>query len=320
MMKNRRIVIGLLITVLLVQFTTQNVSAHEGEPPGPHDLWDAWNWDPIIILSLLLGMWLYLTGYQELQSRVRVGRSLLSWRAASFISGLIMLFLTLISPLDALSAALFSAHMLQHMLLIVIIPPLLILGITPGFFLLAFTSPVRRKMGQGWHRMNFLKPVRHTLTHPLAAWVLNVLALWAWHLPSLYQIALEYELLHMLEHFTFLGTSLLFWWTILRPEIRRGHDAPSILSLFTMAFQGGFLGALIIFARTPWYSIYATTTQPWGLTPLEDQQLAGAIMWIPGGVVYTLAALILLMIHLARIEQISNQREDLLVKERNASS
>jgi putative membrane protein len=283
--------------------------AHEGEPPAPHDLWSAWNWDFVIILSLVLSAWIYLKGYRELRGRAGLGRSALSWRAASFVCGLILLFLTLISPLDALSAALFSAHMLQHMLLIVIIPPLLVLGISPGFFVLAFTSSVRRKLGRGWQKMSALQPAWHALTQPLVAWTLNVLALWAWHLPRLYQIALENETLHMLEHFTFLGTSLLFWWSVLRPEIRPRHGDPAILSLFTMAFQGGFLGALIIFARTPWYSIYASTTQPWGLSPLEDQQLAGAIMWIPGGGVYTLAALILLMTHLVRIDRLSNQHE-----------
>jgi putative membrane protein len=305
---------GLVIGLLLPFLVTRSVSAHEGEPPAPHDLWTAWNWDFVIILSLVLNAWIYLTGYRELRHRAGLQRSTLNWRAASFICGLIVLFLTLISPLDALSAALFSAHMLQHMLLMVIIPPLLVLGISPGFFVLAFTSPVRRKLGQGLQRVGLLKPVWHALTQPIVAWGLNVLALWIWHLPRLYQIALENEALHMLEHFTFLATSLLFWWSVLRPEIRPHRGDPAILSLFTMAFQGGFLGALIIFAPTPWYSIYASTTQTWGLTPLEDQQLAGAIMWIPGGVVYTLAALILLMTRLTHIERTSNQRESSIVQ------
>jgi cytochrome c oxidase assembly factor CtaG len=127
--------------------------------------------------------------------------------------------------------------------------------------------------------------------------------------PRLYQVALEKEALHMLEHLSFVGTSLLFWWTIIHVGARRRRGDPGILALFTMALQGGLLGALITFAPSPWYGVYNATTQPWGLLPLEDQQLAGAIMWIPVGTMYTVAALILLIIHLAWIERTANQRE-----------
>ena len=114
----------------------------------------------------------------------------------------------------------------------------------------------------------------------------------------------------MFEHFGFLGTSLLFWWVITRPRMRLGHSDPGILSLFTMAMQCGLLGALITFAPTPWYDAYTSTTQPWGLSPLEDQQLAGAIMWVPMGVIYTLAALIMFFNHLAWIENKSKLNEE----------
>ena len=308
-------ILALIVASLLLLSSTQRVSAHDGQPPAPHDMWSAWNWDPWIILSLILSGWVYATGQRELRRRAGFRGSVLSWRAASFTAGLIMLSLALVSPLDALSAALLSAHMIQHMLLMVIVPPLLILGVSPGSFLLGLASPLQRKLGSWWRRIRWMKSALRALTQPLVAWALNTLTLWVWHAPRLYQAALANEALHMLEHLSFMGTSLLFWWTIARPTARLGRSDPGILALFTMALQGGLLGALITFAPTPWYAGYASTTRSWGLSPLEDQQLAGAIMWIPVGMIYTLAALILFINRLAWIEHQAHQRENRRMKE-----
>jgi cytochrome c oxidase assembly factor CtaG len=134
--------------------------------------------------------------------------------------------------------------------------------------------------------------------------------LWAWHAPLLYETALRSEIVHILEHLGLLGTALLFWWVIVHPRGSTSARAEfGILALFTMALQSGLLGALLTFAPEPWYAAYAFTTQAWGLTPLEDQQLAGGIMWIPVGTVYTLAALALFLVRLAGIERTARQRE-----------
>jgi putative membrane protein len=309
-MKTRFKMIGLILTLLFLLFANQTAAAHDGEPPAPHDLWGAWNWDPILVLSLVLCGWVYAAGLQKLGQRPRHSHSIISWRSISFAAGWITLFVALISPLDAVSTALFSAHMLQHMLLIVIAPPLLVLGVSPVPFLLAFDLPVRRTLGQYWQTITWLKPAWRALTWPPVAWAVHVLTLWVWHLPWLYQAALKNEALHILEHLSFIFSALLFWWTILRLRRDLGRGDPGILALFTMALQGGLLSALITFAPTPWYAAYASTTLPWGRTPLEDQQLAGAIMWIPVGTIYTLAALILLMFALTRIECKARQREN----------
>ena len=303
--KIRNRILGLVTAVFLISLSTQRASAHDGQPPAPHDLWSAWNWDPFIVFSLTLSGWIYAAGIRELRGRTGGQDAALHWRAASFAAGLFMLFLALISPLDALATALFSAHMIQHMLLIVVAPPLLVLGVSPAPFLLAFPKLTQRKVGQWWQRIAVLRAAWRTLTQLPIAWALSTLVLWAWHAPPLYQAALQNETLHTLEHLTFFGTSVLFWRGITR--LSRGNLGT--LALFTMALQGGLLGALLTFAPTPWYQAYASTTQAWGLSPLEDQQLAGAIMWIPMGTAYTLAALILFMIRLAWIERAANQRE-----------
>ena len=300
---------GLVLAFLLAICSTRIVRAHDGQPPAPHDLWSAWNWDFVVLVSLVLSACIYTAGVREQQRRAGARPRVLRWRAASFAAGLITLFVALISPLDALSTALFSAHMVQHMLLLVIVPPLLILGISPGSFLFAFDTLARRKLGQWWGRITKLKSMWRLFTHPVVAWGLNVFVLWTWHVPRLYQAALENEVLHLLEHLSFVTTSLLFWWTVLPPEKHLHRGDPGVLALFTMALQGGLLGALITFAPTPWYGAYAWTTQAWGLSPLEDQQLAGAIMWIPVGTIYTLAALMLFLRRLAWIDRIASQRE-----------
>jgi cytochrome c oxidase assembly factor CtaG len=283
-----------VIAVILLLVTTQTVLAHEGEPPAPHDLWTSWNWDPFILASLLFVAWVYAAD----------PRSQWGWRSVNFMAGLIALFIALISPLDALSAALFSAHMVQHMLLIVVVPPLLVWGILPG----GLATLLHRISSQRW-----LKPIWRFLMQPMIAWTLNTITLWICHAPGLYQAALENEALHLLEHLTFLMTSLLFWWTITRPRVRMAGRDPGIIALFTMAMQSGLLGALITFAPAPWYGVYESTTQPWGLSPLEDQQLAGAIMWIPMGAVYTIGALILFAMHLAWLERKSRGREERII-------
>ena len=128
--------------------------------------------------------------------------------------------------------------------------------------------------------------------------------MWLWHLPALYEAALANEQVHALEHAIFLGTAWLFWEQVLRPQRRTLFaEGTAILLLFTTALHSGILGALITFAHTPWYRSYGATTAAWGLTPLADQQLAGVIMWAPGGVVYLIAMLALIGVRLAQWDQ-----------------
>jgi cytochrome c oxidase assembly factor CtaG len=129
------------------------------------------------------------------------------------------------------------------------------------------------------------------LTLALVAWVLHALAIWLWHAPALYQATLSSEVIHTLQHVSFLGTALLFWWALLQGREGRVGRPAAVIYLFTTALHTSLLGALLTFSTRLWYPLYQSTTMPWGLTPIEDQQLAGVIMWVPAGVAYLVAAL-----------------------------
>jgi cytochrome c oxidase assembly factor CtaG len=131
------------------------------------------------------------------------------------------------------------------------------------------------------------------ITLPFVAWALHAVAIWLWHAPSLYQATLGSETVHTIQHVSFFGTSLLFWWAVLHGVGSRLARPSAVIYLFTTAGHTSLLGALLTFSPRLWYPLYDATTTPWGLTPLEDQQLAGVIMWVPAGLSYLIAALAL---------------------------
>jgi putative membrane protein len=278
------------------------VLAHDGAPPEPHDLWQAWSWPAAVPLAL--AALAYARGLRLLWHRAGPGRGVRRWRAGAYAAGLLALAVALVSPLDALGSALFSAHMVQHLLLIVVVAPLLVLGRPIVPLLWALPAPVPRLLGGWWQRAAAARAGWALLTRLPLAWALHAAALWIWHLPSLYQAALADGRVHLAEHAAFLGTALLFWWTVVHPD-RQGVVAygTSAVAVFFMAMQGGLLGALMTFAPSPWYPAYAASAVAWGLTPLDDQQLAGMIMWAPAGLIYLAATLALLAAWLRAAER-----------------
>ncbi|MGE3911022.1 MAG: cytochrome c oxidase assembly protein [Chloroflexota bacterium] len=266
--------------------------AHPGLPPAPHDLLTAWAWEPAILLPLIVAGWLYARGVRALWRRAGPGRGISRWRAWACGGGLLTLSVALVSPVDALGSALLVGHMLQHTMLMLVAAPLLALGRPHTSFLWALRRPQRQRIGGWWRRRSVMPAGWQLLTHPVTAWTLHAGAIWLWHLPGPYQAALSSEPLHALEHASFLGTAVLFWWVLpgfsAHPRL---NPASGILYLFTFTLQGGILGALMTFTGAAWYPVYAATAPAWGLTPLEDQQLAGLLMWIPSGLVYVIAAL-----------------------------
>jgi putative membrane protein len=284
--------------------------AHLETPPTPQDFWRTWHPEPASVLPVVLVAWLYARGMRTLWRRVGPRQVVRGWQVAAFAAGLLALLVALASPLDALAAALFSAHMLQHLLLIVVAAPLLALGAPLVPLLWALPPHPRHAVAAVWRQAPALRAGWRALSRPALAWALQALALWLWHLPPLYEAALASEPVHAAEHVSFLGTALLFWWPLVRPgPTNRLGGGMGTLYVFTAAVQGSALGALLTFAPAPWYGAYDAPTRAWGLTPLEDQQLAGLLMWIPSSLVYLLAASVVFPVGLAASERALRQRE-----------
>ncbi|HSJ64206.1 MAG TPA: cytochrome c oxidase assembly protein [Gemmatimonadaceae bacterium] len=264
--------------------------AHTGLPPAPHDLWSSWSLDPWIVIPMVAAAVLYARGLGRLRRRAGALRGVPPWRAAAFAVGLLLMAVALISPLDALGSALFAAHMTQHEVMIVLAAPLLVLG-RPVIPVLWALPPAWRRAVGGWTKRWLRAPWR-TLTQPAVAFGLHAAAVLVWHVPALYQATLGSELVHALQHISFVGTALVFWWAMLGGGAqRRARYGAAVLCLFGTALYGTALGALLTFAESPWYPAYGSWPLVWGLTPLEDQQLGGLIMWIPAGLVHLPAAL-----------------------------
>lgn len=260
-----------------------------GQPPPPHELWSAWNASPSLLAPLVVTIFIYLWGVRNAWRKAGAGHGIAARRCLYFLGAILALAAALVSPLDALSDELFSAHMIQHMILIFIAAPLLVMSDAPLALIWALPRGWAQTLVRRWNHMPALPRIWRALSSPFSAWVLFTFALWTWHAPPLFEGALRDESLHALEHLIFLSTAMLFWWVLLRRSgpgyLRYGAAVPY---LFTTILQSSVLGALMTFTSLPWYPYYAARTPAWGLTPLQDQQLAGLIMWIPGGIVFTL--------------------------------
>jgi putative membrane protein len=254
-------------------------AAHEGASR-------SWGNEILVAALLALAAALYARGLVRLWRRAGVGRGISRAQAARFALGWLALLVALLSPIDTWGDRLFSVHMVQHELLMVVAAPLLVLGrpleawtwgLPP-----AWRSPLAR-VG----RVRGLAWTWAVATEPLGAWALHAIALWAWHVPRFFGAALEHEGVHIAQHACFLASALAYWWAVFGRGGRR-PDGASIASLFTTMMHTSALGALLAFAPSPWYAHYAGAA---GLTVVEDQQLGGLVMWVPGGMAYLAAGL-----------------------------
>lgn len=298
---------GLFIPVIVAACAAP-APAHEGRPPEPHDLWTAWSLEPGVIAGLMLSAWLYWRGARRMRRGGSPGRR---WEALAFAGGWLALVVALVSPLDPMGGALFSAHMAQHEVLMLVAAPLLVLGRPLAPFLLALPEGLRRRL-VGASKKNWAQSAWRWLVNPLAAWLIHAAVLWAWHAPSLFQATLENEWVHAAQHLSFIVSALIFYEAIAYGRDGRMGYGAGVVYLFTTAVHTSALGALLTFADRLWYPVYQTTTAAWGLTPLEDQQLGGLIMWVPAGVVYVIAGLALFVLWLRESERRSLKREQSL--------
>jgi putative membrane protein len=244
----------------------------------------------MLATSLALFAALYGAGMTKVWRSAGVGRGILYRELLAFACGWIALAIALLSPLDEWAETLFVAHMAQHELLMVVAAPLIALS-SPLVALLWALPPVARHWLVDSVRRPAIVAGWAILTAPATVWMLHALALWIWHLPSLYEAALEHEGIHAVQHLCFFLTASLFWWSLVRGRYGRFGYGAAVVYLFGTALHSGVLGALITFSPDVWYPLYASNSRAWGLTPLEDQQLAGLLMWVPAGLVFAAGGL-----------------------------
>jgi putative membrane protein len=217
---------------------------------GPHDLWSAWSSEPGVVIPLALVLILYLRGLEAV-------RGVRAWEVYSFCFGWLVLAIALVSPLDALGRVLFSAHIVQKIVLMAVAAPLLVLG-RPLAPLLAGLPVAWRPTSVRW----FQTALRF-LANPFVAWSLYAVMLWTWQAPRL----------------MLLISAVLFWWCVARVDRERMGFGAALLYVFAAFVQTSILGALLMFSTSPWYPAYS----------IEDQQLGGLILLVTAGLAYLIA-------------------------------
>ena len=261
-------------------------AAHGAVPPDRPTLGSLvldWEFDPLIFgaLGAAAIAWLLLV---RAVGRAHPGRGVPALRSAAFLGGLVAIAVALLSGIERYDTTLFSIHMVQHLLLMLVAAPLLVLA-APVTQLLRVASPDMRG--------RVLLPMLHSrlvgaLGHPVVAWLTFTLVLWLSHFTGVFDLALEDRGIHQLEHAVYLGAALLFWWPAIAadPAQRRLGYPVRVLYLLIQLPANSFLGMAILFAETPLYQHYATLGAPYGITALVDQQIAGGIMWLAGDIAF----------------------------------
>ena len=240
-----------------------------------------WSLEPAVVIPLAIVAIVFAVG--AVRRRNRPDWS--SAQATCFAAGWLTLFVALVTPVHALGSSLFWVHMTQHELLMIVAAPLLILARPLLWFLWALPQNYRESLG-ALAKGRFVSSLWLVITLPWFVWLLHGATLWAWHIPALYDASVEIEWVHAVQHAMFLGTALLFWWTLLNGRHGRLTSGAGVVYCFITAVHTSVLGALMTFAQRSWYSIYDGRTAAFRLTPLEDQQIGGLVMWVPAGVIF----------------------------------
>jgi putative membrane protein len=265
--------------------------------------WTVWELD-LPGLGVLIGLGaLYARG--EVLRRAQTGQPR-PRRVAAFGAGWVVVLAALVSPAAGLAGDLLWVHMVQHLLMVVVAAPLLALGAPQATIRRALSPGARHTLARAVRRWSLR---RHSWAPPtvVVALLVHVLSLWVWHAPPLYDLAATNAAVHLLEHVFFLGSALWFWTAVIAATRRgRRQHGLATLGMGVLIAQGGVLGALLTF--TP-QSLYSAYTGAYGLTALEDQQLAGTLMWVPPGFVYAIAGITLFVTWLTLLERDARRRE-----------
>ena len=299
---------ALVLPVVLLLGLPATVAAH-GPDPGPPDaglIVTGWSFHVEVWLPVLLAGWAYWAAMRRVNA-VHPANPVPRYRWWAWLAGLVTLIVALASPIERYDTTLFSVHMVQHLLLAFVAAPLLMLG-APITLLLRVATPKGRK--------RIILPVLHSrvmrvLAFPLVSWGLFALVMWGSHFSPLFDAALEDPFIHLVEHGLFLGTAMLFWWPVIGADpgpYRLPHAARVGYLALGMPF-GTFLGLAIFSATTVLYPHYATLGRTWGPAPIEDQALAGGIMWAGGDAVFLIALVAAVAVWL-RSEEAAAKRVD----------
>lgn len=260
----------------------------------------AWNWRPAVLLAVGALAALYLRGWWRLRRTRRTRGAAPGWRLAAYLVGLASVALALCSPLELLAELSFTAHMVQHQMLLMVAPPLLLLGAPFPPILWALPPWLRRRLGALVSRPGPVRRALRTLTWMPVAVALYTVTLWGWHHPVAYEAGLRYPILHDVEHLTFFGTAMLFWWPIVNPAPRCHRLGSGVMYgarigyLILATAQNTLLGAVFGLAERVLYSSYAAAPRllaDW--SPIDDQSFGGGVMW-SGSHMFLVAVLILL--------------------------
>jgi putative membrane protein len=251
---------------------------------GGHESGLGWTLDPLLTVPLALALLIYLVGWSRLSKRAST-----PVRPAVFLAGWAVLALALTSPLHEAGERSFTMHMIEHELIMLVATFLLAASGAGGVLAWGLPRPLRTSLGGSWKSP--LQDLWRALTEPVTATIIQAVVLWGWHAPPLFDRALDSFGWHIAQHACFFLSSLLFWWAMLNPRARANGYGVSAACLFATSLVGGALGALMSLSSSPWYADYAAMGMTGiGLDPVDDQRLAGLIMWIPGGLVHGAAA------------------------------
>ncbi len=243
------------------------------------------------VSSLVVVFGVYAAGVLRVWRNAGYGRGVRLIEVLAFVSGWLALTAALSPPLDEWSEQWLAAHMVQHELLMIVAAPLMAVGAPIVGLWWALPSQLRSRVVAAVHRRS-VTAVWNVLTSPPSAFCLYGVAVWVWHLPALYDYALEHEAVHVVQHLCFFGTATLFWWGIAHGRRGRMGYGAAVVYVFATTVHGGLLGALLTVSPRVWYAPYVAH-HPAGLTPLEDQQLAGLLMWVPASLAFVAAGLLL---------------------------
>ena len=276
------------------------------EPPTAASLLLGWTFEPIPTLGIVavVGWWLWAVRRVD---ALHPGNPVPRRRTVAFLAGMLALAFALVSGIARYDTTLFSVHMVQHVLLMLVAAPLIALG-APVTLVLRLSSPETRR--------RWILPILHSrvvrfTSHPVVAWVMFAGMMWATHFSPLFNAALEDPVIHDLEHVLFLSGALLFWWpaVALDPAPWRMSHPARVGYLFLQMTQNTFLAVVILNATAVLYPHYATLVRPWGIAALDDQRLAAGIMWILGDAIF-LTAILAVVAGWMRAEARNEARED----------